>query len=316
MGESDKNTGVPYERLIQGIFQAIHDQDQVNSLTIERDKTLKGKISTHQIDVYWQFEKGGIAYETIVQAKDWQSAVKQGELFQFKCVLDDLPGQPRGVFVTRTGYQQGAKDFAAAQEIILYELDELQKPSGIILTTLGWAKYEAQLRSFKIQPKDPTQKSVEELALGLNVTIFEPRHDNLRFQIDPAWLAANPSSGLAVQPPVTLAARVLMQIILYDPNQEPIGNMETVMRAECAIIQEEKLNSKHVEHVFATDTFLGPEYTGKGFVKIKNVSFNVEIEQKYRPAHYKLTKFVQFVLRDILSGKTHTFLGLKETLSS
>lgn len=187
---------------MQGIFQAVLDQDQVNNLTVERDKTLQGKISTHQIDVYWQFEKGGITYETIVQAKDWQSAVKQGQLFHFKCVLDDLPGQPRGVFVTRTGYQQ----FAAAQGIILYELDEPPKPPGIILTTLGWARYEAELRSFKIQPKDPDQKPAEELDLGLNVTIFEPRHTKLRFQIDPAWLAANPSSGLTDQPPVTLAA--------------------------------------------------------------------------------------------------------------
>jgi hypothetical protein len=34
MGESGKNTGVPYERLVEGIFQAIHDQDQVNNLRI------------------------------------------------------------------------------------------------------------------------------------------------------------------------------------------------------------------------------------------------------------------------------------------
>ena len=162
MGESDKNTGVPYERLVQGIFQAIHDQEEVNNLTVERDKTLQGKISTHQIDVYWQFEKGGITYETIVQAKDWQTnPVKQGDLFHFKCILDDLPGQPRGVFVTRTGYQQGAKHFAAAQGIILYELDELPKPPGFVITTLGWARAHAELRSFKIQPKNPDEKPLK-----------------------------------------------------------------------------------------------------------------------------------------------------------
>jgi hypothetical protein len=316
MGESGKNTGVPYERLVQAIFQAIHDQDQVNNVTIERDKTLQGKISTHQIDVHWQFEKGGITYETIVQAKDWQNVVKQGELFHFKCILDDLPRQPRGVFVTRTGYQQGAKDFAAAQGIILYELDELPKPPGIVLTTLGWARYEAQLRSFKIQAKNPDEKPVEELALGHSVTIFEPRHSTLRFQIDPAWLAANPSSGLTDQSSVTLAAKHLLDITLYDSNQAPIGNMETVVREECAIIRDQELKSKHVERVFATDTFLGPEYTENGFVKIKNVSFDVEVEQKYRPAHFNLTKFVQLVLRESLSDKTRTFLGPKETFPS
>ena len=316
MGKGGKNTGVPYERLVQGIFQAIHDQDQVNSVTVERDKTLQGKISRHQIDVYWKFEKAGITHEVIVQAKDWQSAVKQGELFHFKCILDDLPGPPIGVFVTRTGYQEGAKHFAAAQGIILYELDEPPKPPGIVLSTLGWARYEAQLRSFKIQPKDPDEKPVEELALGLNFTIFEPRHTKLRFQIDPAWLAANPSSGLTDQSSVTLAARQLLEIILYDSNQAPIGNLETVVREECAIIRGEELKSKHVERVFATDTFLGPEYTENGFVKIKNVSFDVEVEQKYRPAHFNLTKFVQLVLRETLPDKTRTFLGSKEAFPS
>jgi hypothetical protein len=154
---------------------------------------------------------------------------------------------------------------------------------------------------------------VEELALGLNVTIFEPRHNTLRFQIDPAWLAASTSSGLTDQSSVMLAARHLLEIVLYDSNQAPIGNMETVVREECAIIRDEELKSKHVERIFATDTFLGPEYTENGFVKIRSVSFDVEVEQKYRPAHFNLTKFVQLVLRETLSDKTRTFLGPKET---
>jgi len=306
MGESGKNTGVPYERLVQGIFQAIHDQDEVNNLTVERDKTLQGKISTHQIDVYWQFEKGGITYETIVQARDWQNAVKQGDLFHFKCILDDLPGQPRGVFVTRTGYQQGAKHFAAAQGIILYELDELPKPPGLVITTLGWGRYYVQLRSFKIQPKDPDEKPIEELALGLSFTACEPRFANLHFQADTA-------PGSTDQRSVMLAPRQLLEMILYDPNQAPISNMETVVREECAIIRDADLKSKHVERVFTTDTFLGPELTEAGFIKIKSVSFDVEVEQKFRPAHFALTKFAQLVLRDISSDKTRLFLAPKET---
>jgi hypothetical protein len=60
MAKKKKNTGAAYEKLVQGIFQAI----------VEQNKTLQGKISTHQIDVYWKFQTGGIEYEVIVQAKD------------------------------------------------------------------------------------------------------------------------------------------------------------------------------------------------------------------------------------------------------
>ena len=108
MAKKRENTGIPYEKLVQGIFQAIHDQEDVATITVEQNKTLEGKISTHQVDVYWKFERGGIEHEVVVQAKDWRGRVRPGDLFHFKCVLDDLPSQPRGVFVTRTGYQQGA----------------------------------------------------------------------------------------------------------------------------------------------------------------------------------------------------------------
>ena len=153
MAKGKKNTGLSYEILVQAIFQAINDQEEVANLNVERDKTLQGKTTHHQIDVYWKFEKTGITYETIVQAKDWQSRVKKGQLIEFKGILDDLPGQPRGIFVTRSGYQKSAKTFAMKHGIILYELDELPKPPNTVITTLGWASYAVELRSFKIRPK-------------------------------------------------------------------------------------------------------------------------------------------------------------------
>jgi Restriction endonuclease len=311
MHKRKKNTGLSYDLLVQAIFQAINDQEEVANLIVERDKTLQGKTTPHQIDVYWKFEKTGIVYETIVQAKDWKSRVKIGQLLEFKGILDDLPGQPRGIFVTRSGYQKSAKTFATKHGIILYELDESTKPPNIVLTTLGWGRMGAELRSFKIQPKDPGQKPVEELVLGMNITVFEPRLTNLKFQIDPAWLAENPLTGLTDQSRISLPALPFLDILLYDPNQAPIGNLETVLREELAIVRDEKISQKHAERVF-TDTFLGPTYTGNGFIKIKNVSFDVEVEQKHRPAHFKLTKFVQLVLREIPSDKTRTFLAPKQ----
>jgi hypothetical protein len=310
MAKGKTNTGLSYEILVQGIFQAIYDQEKVANLIVERNKILQGRTTPHQIDVYWKFEKAGITYENILQAKDLQSPVKLGQLIEFKGILDDLPGQPRGIFVTRSGYQKSAKTVAIKNGIILYELDELPKPPNTVITTLGWGRYEAEIRSFKIQPNDPDQKPVEEIAMGLKVTVYEPRLTSLKFQIDPAWVAENSSAGLTDQSRISLPEIPLLQIFLYDPNQAPIGNLETVLREELAIVREEKVSQKHLERVF-TDTFLGPAYTGNGFIKIKSVSFDVEVEQKHKPAHFNLTKFVQLVLREIPSNKTRTFLGPK-----
>src|ERR1700683_156598 len=127
---SDK-TGKLYENLVQVIFQSIFDQQQFPNLKVERDINRKGITASHQIDVYWKFEFGGVPHEVVVQAKDWNRPVEQAHLLAFKSVLDDLPRQPRGIYVTRSGYQSGAKSFALAHGILLYELREADYPPPV-----------------------------------------------------------------------------------------------------------------------------------------------------------------------------------------
>ncbi|MDQ3713282.1 MAG: hypothetical protein M3388_13830 [Acidobacteriota bacterium] len=58
-----KNTGFEYEILVQSIFQEIHNQESARNITVQRDVKLTGKSGiTHQIDVFWEFEIGGIVY--------------------------------------------------------------------------------------------------------------------------------------------------------------------------------------------------------------------------------------------------------------
>jgi hypothetical protein len=180
-----------------------------------------------------------------------------------------------------------------------------------VITTVGWATYAAVLRSFKIDPKNPGEAPVEEIALGLDMTIYEPHLTGLKFQIDPEWLAENPLTGLTDQSQISLPALPLMHILLYGPNQAPIGNLENVLREELVVAREGKFSQRHVDRVF-TDTFLGPAYTGVGFIRIRSVSFDIIVEQKHKPAHFSLTKFVRLVLREIPSNKTRTFLGPKQ----
>jgi len=61
--------------------------------------------------------EGGITYLTLIQAKDWAKAVDQGEALKFKAILDDIPGQPRGLSVARSGFQTGAEEVARGNGI-------------------------------------------------------------------------------------------------------------------------------------------------------------------------------------------------------
>jgi hypothetical protein len=259
----------------------------------------------------WKFEKGGIPYEAIVQAKDWQSRVKLGQLLEFKGVLDDLPGQPRGIFVTRSGYQRGAKEFAATHGIILYELDEPPKPPKTTITALGWVKFEVETRSFTLPANNPEHEPVEERALGLKITVYEPRYSNIQFEIDSAWFAQNPATSQMDKSSIKLKPLPIVEVILYDQGQASATNLEAVVREEIAIMRDEKSDRKHIVHVFTCDTFIGPPCTDGPFFKVNRVSFDLEIEVTERPAHFNLSRFVKLVLREIPSDKTRTFLAPK-----
>jgi hypothetical protein len=215
------------------------------------------------------------------------------------------------VFVTRTGYQKGAKDFAVAHKIILFALGELPPKKNVTLTTLGWLIAKADIRSFSIPSHNPEERPVEELAMGINMTVFNPRFSNLVFEIDGSSLLRNVPGYEHDNGKFKLRTLPFLETILYDQNRASVGNLDAIVRKELDIIKDEKLGRKHVVHVFDGDTFLGPSSTGGYFIKTNKVSFDVEIEVAERPPHFNLTKFVQFVLREIPSDKTRTFLAHK-----
>jgi Restriction endonuclease len=309
MLKTGKNTGLSYELVVQGIFQAIHKQEEVGNLVVERNKTLKGKTTSHQIDVYWKFEQAGISYETVVQVKDWKNPVKLGQLIEFKGVLDDLPGQPRGVFVTRTGYQKGAKQFAAAHDIILYALSEPAKRPNTQITPLGWIVYKAEFRTFRVPSKNPDEGLIDELAMGLNTRVFQPVYSNFVFQIDSPWCEKNLPDVDRSQ--IELNTLPNAEVIFYDQKRAPASNLDEIVRQELAIMKNETLDRKRVDHVFSGDTFLGPPCTSNVFVKINKVAFDLEIKVSETPADFNPSGFVKLVLREIPSDKMRTFLARK-----
>lgn len=105
-----KNTGLEYEELVKRVYSSIAKQNKVKNINIQHNIVLEGKSGTkHQIDIYWEFSYLDITHKVIVEAKDYATKVKQEKIHAFKAVLDDIAGQPRGIYITRTGYQAGAK---------------------------------------------------------------------------------------------------------------------------------------------------------------------------------------------------------------
>lgn len=132
-----KNTGKAFEQLVTEIYQAFCDHsaqsEGFRKVNVQHDVTLNGKLgNTHQVDVYWEFELAGTTYLTVVEVKDWSTSIKQEHIMAFKAKLDDIPGCPRGIFVSRGGFQKGAKMYAAAHGITLIQISSDNSPSFIV----------------------------------------------------------------------------------------------------------------------------------------------------------------------------------------
>lgn len=107
-----KNKNTEYEKLTRDIYKELHDSEHINNIDIKHNVKIKGKSGCeHQIDVYWEFELAGEIYRVAIECKNYSKAVSIGKIRDFSSVLSDI-GDIKGIFVTKVGYQSGAKKFA------------------------------------------------------------------------------------------------------------------------------------------------------------------------------------------------------------
>jgi hypothetical protein len=303
-------TGKAYENLTQVIFQSVIDQKQFPNLKIERNLILQGKTTSHQIDVYWKFEVGGVPHEVIVQAKDWGTPVNKGQLLQFKEVLDDLPGQPKGVFVTRSGYQKGAKDYALAHGIVLYELKEWEPPPPVGITAGGWAKlslvYMPLHGAVKVEGEEFNTENL--FAWGVTYDVCTPHFSEINFEVSTSWLKQEyHSKDLSNVERLDRLSTPLAEMTLHNQEGTDTSNLQTLFSQFAAAMKEEGIDQKRVSHVFSEPTFIRVASATIPCFKINSVSVSVKIEHLHQTQRLKMSNFSQLVLHELNRDRTLFF---------
>lgn len=126
------NPNSEYEKFTQEVYQGLVDADTVRTTVVKHNVKLAGKSGQeHQIDVYWEYEIAGVSQKVAIECKNYNKEVPIGKIRDFYGVLSDL-NNVAGIMVTKVGYQQGAKKFAAHHGITLKELRTPNKGEGII----------------------------------------------------------------------------------------------------------------------------------------------------------------------------------------
>jgi hypothetical protein len=169
-----------HELVSKTIFEALLKQSNAENLEVKHNVCIKGIKTCHQIDVFWKFRIGGLDHTVIVQVKKKQERAKKGELLLFHSVLLDIPGQPRGVFVSEHGYQKGALEVASAAGITAYEIREVNREAPrdpITMTHLSIAKI--------------TQKPDQ---IAFEWTILAPTITDYQVALDRSWAEQHPDA--------------------------------------------------------------------------------------------------------------------------
>lgn len=273
-----KNTGTQYEIVTQMIFDAIFNTTDVKTINVQRNITLQGKVTPHQIDIYWEFHVGGITYHTVIQAKDLANRVTKGQLLEFESVLRDLPNQPRGIFVTRTGYQEGALEVARANGILLYEL------------------------------RKPTEQDKKGRLQGilLNLFVCIPHTSDIRFTFDSEWMIQEgirlglkeiPEMHLSLEPQDTM---------LYDQSGTGLVTVKELTDSFYPSGFEELPRTK-VVHKFETPTFIMSGETEFPRLKVDQLEATISVGRIEEAITLDADDLVGFILKNILDGTEQIF---------
>jgi hypothetical protein len=117
--------GRDFESLTELVVRLLSDETDTPTSDLRRRARVRGRSTTHEIDVWWETEVKGTRRQVAFQCKDLARPVDQGEMLKFRAVLDDLDDEVLGVFVARGGYQRGAIMVAAMSNILRLSIDRV-----------------------------------------------------------------------------------------------------------------------------------------------------------------------------------------------
>ena len=113
----DTNAAFQYEAFVGSLYYAVQKAEELTTnlktLSFERNKRIRNRYGVaREFDIYWEYELDGVVKRTIIECKNYNSAIQIEKMDALVGKLGDMDGDFTPVFATRTGYQSGAKKAA------------------------------------------------------------------------------------------------------------------------------------------------------------------------------------------------------------
>jgi hypothetical protein len=125
------NSGVELERHVQRIYSFMLNMKD-EGIVVGRDNQIIDKFGrSHQVDVYYQFERVGIIHKVAIECKDHGRPIDNGQVAKFFGKLAHA-GNIQKVMVSRFGYQKLAHEIAEDNDVLLLTVDDLPRINELI----------------------------------------------------------------------------------------------------------------------------------------------------------------------------------------
>lgn len=116
--------GASFESFVAYVYQSLLDLSSFDSI-VSKNVSIKGLSGlVSEFDVYYEFNHLNMRFRVAIECKDWSKAVDVSQVRDFGSKISDL-NNIAGVFIARSGYQTGAKQYAEKKGILLLTIDDL-----------------------------------------------------------------------------------------------------------------------------------------------------------------------------------------------
>ncbi len=266
------NPNIEYEKFTQEVYQALVNTDVVKSTNVKHNVQLIGKSGQpHQIDVYWEYKIADVVHRVAIECKNYNKPVPVGKVRDFHSVISDL-NNIAGVMVTKSGYQKGAKEYAAHYGINLKELRTPKRGEAIIGDVELFIKASIRHRLFGVDEEYATNK-------GFNIRGYKHCLDQLNITNDNKWQKSKY---------IPLGLR---DNVISNDHGEMIASFEDI---------EKNLSEKDCVLSFS-DAFIDTREFGR--LKINEIRYEHENKSESKTISIDAHEFTKAILKDALTNE-------------
>ena len=271
-----RNKNTEYEQFTRKVFAGLSSQKRVKTIKLQHHVKLLGNSGTrHQIDVYWEYEKDGQLHKVAIECKNYSKNVPIGKVRDFYGVIDDIGGL-QGIMITRKGFQDGAKKYAASKNI---HLKELRAPigkeslAGRVITDF----HISMRRCLYLVDEDWAKQH------GFDIKPYLRWLDMMSIEHKSQWVNA---SHIPIE---------RKGDDIYNSQKEIITSHEEIEATIPDTLEEDSSHTIPFEDAYIESKYLG-------FVKIKEIKYEYTNETHRSIMDIDARDFIEAILKDVESG--------------